>query len=119
MFRPMLVSVTVPMITPMMTQQTPTEMAPLAPSTVASIILLPVMRVSFRSQLAAIVAKMAITAAYSGVYPANISPINTTSGITKCPCSRNTLPASGIFSLDKPDSPNRFASKCTDISSPR
>ena len=67
MLRPILVRVTVPMMTPMMTQQTPTEIAPLAPSTVASIILLQVMRVSFRIQLAPIVAKIAMTAAYKGV----------------------------------------------------
>ena len=67
MFRPRLVSVTVPMITPMMTQHTPTEIAPLAPSIVASKIFRHVMRVSLRSQLAASVPKMENTAANSGV----------------------------------------------------
>ena len=39
MLRPRLVRVTVPMIIPMITQQTPTEIAPLAPSVTARIIL--------------------------------------------------------------------------------
>ena len=63
MFSPRLVKVTVPMITPITTQQTPTETALLAPSTVAATIFSQVMRVLFRSQLAPMVAKMAITAA--------------------------------------------------------
>ena len=67
MFRPILVKVTVPIITPMMTQHTPTEMAPLDPSTMAAIILAPVIRVSLRSQLAAMVIKIEITAEYNGV----------------------------------------------------
>ena len=67
MLRPRLVRVTVPMITPMITQHTPTDTAPLAPSTVAATILSQVIRVSFRSQLAATVAKMENTAANRGV----------------------------------------------------
>ena len=63
MLRPMLVRVTVPMMTPMMTQQTPTEIALLDPSTIASKIMAGVMRVSFRSQLAITVTKMDNTAA--------------------------------------------------------
>ena len=63
MFSPMDVSVTVPIMTPMMTQHTPTETALRAPSITAAIILSPVILVSLRSQLAATVIKMEITAA--------------------------------------------------------
>ena len=67
MLRPRLVKVVVQMMTPMMTQHTPTETAPRAPSTVAATILSQVILVSFFSQLAAMVAKMEITAESSGV----------------------------------------------------
>ena len=74
---------------------------------------------SFRSQLAAMVTKMAITAAYRGVKPIAIMAISTTRGITKWPCSLRTFMASGMFSRDRPDRPSRLASKWTANRSPR
>ena len=66
-FRPRLVMLTEPMITPMMMQLMPTPMALRLPSTVALTIVLRSMRVSFRSQETGIVTKIATIAANSGV----------------------------------------------------
>ena len=54
---------TEPMMTPMMTQLTPTPIAPRAPSVTACRMLCGVMRVSFRSQETGIVIKRARIAA--------------------------------------------------------
>ena len=66
-FRPRLVMLTEPMITPMMMQLMPTPMALRLPSTVARTMVSRSMRVSFRTHDTGMVTKIAIIAANSGV----------------------------------------------------
>ncbi len=118
-FSPSPVKDTVPIIRPIKTHDTPTPTALLAPSAVASMMVLKSILVSFLSQDAAKVAKMEATAAYSGVYPSSIIPTRTTKGISKCPLSFISSRASGIFSLDSPLRPNFFASRWTEAMIPK